>query len=149
MFRVQMVKLAVCLGVAPAASAQAPDDAPVLERLSQFEQVFEQCSAELLDEITSDDWAGFGVRGQLSADKAGTTNQFRSFCESGTTFDFDVRINRQWARHQVHTIAAVFRGVMISTDGRRTPNDLRVSLIIAPDDSGTMLIQHSHLSVFR
>ncbi len=145
-----MLKLAVCLSIAPAASAQEPSDRPsALERLAEFEQVFEQCSAELLDEITSEKWAGFGVHGQLSADKAGAINQFLSFCENGTTFNFEVTINRNWAFNQVHTIAAVFLGDMISTEGQPTPNNLRVTLIIAPDDTGTMLIQHSHLSALR
>ncbi len=145
-----MVKLAACLSIASAASAQEPSDSPsALERLVQFEQVFEQCSAGLLNEITSEAWAGFGVRGQLSAAKAGAINQFRSFCENGMTFDFDVTINRHWTHHQVHTIAAVFSGIMISTEGQPTPNNLRVTLIIAPDDTGTMLIQHSHLSELR
>jgi hypothetical protein len=146
----QLVKLAVCLSIAPAASAQEPSDRPsALQRLAQFEQVFEQCSAGLLDEITSEAWAGFGVHGQLSADKAGAISQFHSFCENGTTFNFEVTISRHWAFSQVHTIAAVFSGDMISAEGQLTPNNLRVTLIIAPDDTGAMLIQHSHLSALR
>lgn len=150
MLRGLAAALITCAWLSPAAGAQGSNEqVSALQRLEQFEDVFERCSADLLHEITAGHWAGFGVRGQLGTDKAYAIDQFRSLCEGGSAFQFEASVSQYWTVGQVHTIAAIFSGVMIRPDGQRVPNNLRVSLVIAPDKSGTLLLQHTHVSALN